>query len=115
MWFAALLAAYQAYEGSQGSKGGKGGGGGGGGGFIGPSSAASSPGGPVDVSPAVYGSGLDGSGWNVNFGGVQSNGPNKYTAPDAPGGLMSAAGIPPMVLYGVLALVAFKIYTKKGA
>ena len=57
-------------------------------------------------------SGLDGSGWNVNFGGTQTNGPNKYTAPDAPGGLLSAAGIPPMVIYGAMALVAWKIFRK---
>lgn len=109
MWWAAALQAYQTY---QGGRGGKGGGGGGGGG---PSAAAATiTGAPIDVSAAVYGSGLDGSGWNVNFSGTQTNGPNKYTSPDAPGGLLSAAGIPPMVIYGVLALAAWKIFQKKS-
>lgn len=39
------------------------------------------PSGPLTASTAVYGSGLDGSGWNVNFGGTQSAGSNKAGTP----------------------------------
>lgn len=43
--------------------------------------SAGPPPGPQISSAAVYGSGLDGSGWNVNFGGTQSTGSNKNAQP----------------------------------
>lgn len=46
-----------------------------------PSSANSSSTGPMTSEAAVYGSGLDSSGWNVNFGGTQTNGSNKNGNP----------------------------------
>lgn len=46
-----------------------------------PSKASSNPSGPMTSAAAVYGSGLDSSGWNVNFGGTQTNGSNKNGNP----------------------------------
>jgi hypothetical protein len=44
-------------------------------------SSAASPTAPLTATAAVYGSGLDSSGWNVNFSGSQSNGSNKAGNP----------------------------------
>lgn len=59
------------------------------------------PPGPQISSAAVYGSGLDGSGWNVNFGGTQSNGSNKNAQPSVAetlgigtGGIMPGLSMP---------------------
>lgn len=70
-WVNAALAAYSAYNG--GSYGG-GGGGGGGTSAIAPSSAVA----------GAYGSGLDSSGWVVNFSGTTSASYAKQEAPTTP-------------------------------
>lgn len=68
---------------------------------------------PQDATSAIYGDlGLDGSGWNVNFSGMQSNGSNK----GAPSGL-EAAGIPsggvlPLAMVGIVVIVGLALWKK---
>lgn len=74
-----------------------------------------------NAQAAIYGDlGLDGSGWNVNFSGSQSNGSNK-TAPSAldaigltgSGSLLGASGISSgMLLAGAVVLVGLVIWKK---
>lgn len=49
--------------------------------FLDGGKSVSAPAGPLTASTAVYGSGQDASGWNVNFGGTQTSGSNKAGNP----------------------------------
>ena len=93
------MAAYSAYRGGGRS------GGGGGGGSSGPSAAAATmTTGPTNATAAAYGSGLDGSAWNVNFSGTQTSS----------NGLPSTGGIPAIALYAIGGLVIWKILKKSA-
>lgn len=73
------------------------------------------PAGPTDVQAAVYGSGLDGSGWNVNFSGLQTNGSNKAGAAEqsAAGALgLGADGMSPLLIAGAVLIVGMAIWAK---
>lgn len=73
---------------------------------------------PQDAQSAIYGDmGLDGSGWNVNFSGTQSNGSNKAapSALDSLGltGSGSVLGMSSgMLLAGALVLVGLVVWKK---
>lgn len=91
--------------------GGKGGSGAGSGGYV-----------PQSAGQAVYGGmGLDGSGWNVNFGGVQSNGSNKQGQPasgvDPLPGMAPAGpglgGVSPLVLAAGVGLIGIALWRRK--
>lgn len=45
------------------------------------SRSSGAPAGPMNSEAAVYGSGLDSSGWNINFAGTQNNASNKAGLP----------------------------------
>lgn len=68
---------------------------------------------PQDAQSAIYGDlGLDSSGWNVNFSGMQSNGSNK----GAPSGL-DAVGIPsggvlPLAIVGIVVIMGLALWKK---
>jgi hypothetical protein len=71
---------------------------------------------PRTAEAAVYGSGLDGSGWNVNFSGMQTNGSNKeQTAPSAMDSLGlsgGGGGISPLMIVGLVAVVGLVLWKK---
>lgn len=70
---------------------------------------------PSEAHSAVYGSGLDASGWNVNFSGMQTNGSNKAgTGQDSAAGALGldAGGISPLMIAGVVAIVGLAIWAK---
>lgn len=72
---------------------------------------------PQNASGAVYGSGLDGSGWNVNFAGVQSNGSNKQATPDSSAaselGLSApGAGVSPLMTVAVVAMLGLALWSR---
>ena len=76
---------------------------------------------PQSAQSAIYGDmGLDGSGWNVNFSGTQSNGSNK-SAPSAldsigltgSGSLLGASGITSgMLLLGAAVVIGLVVWKK---
>lgn len=88
------------------------------GGFAGGGGGSSGAGGgvaPQNAESAIYGgTGLDASGWNVNFSGMQTNGSNK----SAPSGLESvglgSGGVSPFVIAAVVAVVGMAIWKKKS-
>jgi hypothetical protein len=66
--------------------------------------------GPSNATSAAYGSGLDGSGWNVNFSGTQSA---QQSQDKSSGGLGSAASAVPWYVWAVLAAgVAIKLMNR---
>jgi hypothetical protein len=73
---------------------------------------------PQNAESAVYGNGLDGSGWNVNFSGFQSNAANKATTGGDPSaaqalGMAGPGGsISPLLIVGVVALVGAALWFK---
>lgn len=84
------------------------------GGFGGSSAGGGSAGyAPQDAQSAIYGDlGLDASGWNVNFSGVQSSGANK-AAPSALDQLGVGTGqISPLMIGGVLVLLGLIVWKK---
>lgn len=83
-WAMAALAAYDAYNGGSGRVGGSSGGGGGG----------SAPANPATATAGAYGSGLDASGWIVNFSGTTSASYAKQETPQTP-----AASSPPSLAF----------------
>lgn len=93
----------------------------------GQSAASAKPEGPASAAIGVYGSGLDGSNWNVNFGGSQTNtseankpftasGPTASTA--AGGGILPAAsgggGAPLDSLVGGTSVPSWALYLAAG-
>lgn len=76
--------------------------------------ALGSPGGPSNAEAAVYGSGLDGSGWNVNFSGIQSASSNQDKSGGVPGfGISGAsAGVPGWVWVVGLAVIGVAVWRR---
>lgn len=83
-----------------------------------------SSGGPFmggNASQAAYGTGLDGSGWVINFGGQQTATTTSAKTPDAPDAYSAShatvMGVPQQYLvYGAIALAALLLIRKrKGA
>ena len=75
--------------------------------------ALGSPGGPSNAESAVYGSGQDGSGWSVNFSGVQSTASNQDKSGGVPGLLGTSgasSGLPGWVWVAGLALVGVAVW-----
>lgn len=66
-----------------------------------------------EAEAAIYGSGLDASGWAVNFSGLQNAGSNADKSEAS--GLMAgtAAGLPGWVFIAVAAAVVWKISRSK--
>lgn len=69
---------------------------------------------PQDAKSAIYGDlGLDSSGWNLNFSGVQSNGSNKAGIPS----VLDAVGVPagslmPLAIGGGALLLVLVLWKK---
>lgn len=85
--------------------------------FMGGGGSASGGGGyaPQDAHSAIYGDlGLDSSGWNVNFAGVQSAGSSKSvpSALDAIGLGAGSAAMSPLVIVGIVGVMALLIWKK---
>jgi len=73
-------------------------------GGIGSGLASGTPGGPSDAQSGAYGSGLDGSGWSINFAGVQNAGSSQDKSGGVPGiGGSGVAGSVPWYVWIVLA------------
>lgn len=73
-------------------------------GGLGSSMGASAPAGPSNAESGAYGSGLDGSGWSVNFSGVQSTASNQDKSGGVPGvGITGVAGAIPWWVYVAVA------------
>jgi hypothetical protein len=62
---------------------------------------------PSSATNAVYGNGLDGSGWTVNFSGVTNANPSKS------GDGLTTGGISPLVWIGAAVLAGVLIYRAK--
>lgn len=77
--------------------------------------ALGSPGGPSNATSAAYGTGMDGSGWNVNFSGVQSASSNQDKSGGVPGlGISGAVSGVPGWMWAILAgAVAWRIYKSR--
>lgn len=84
-------------------------------GGLGSSLGASSPAGPSNAESGAYGSGLDGSGWSVNFSGVQSTASNQDKSGGVPGvGITGVAGaIPWWVYLAVAGAVVWRLKRSK--
>lgn len=80
-------------------------------GGLGSSLGASAPAGPSNAESGAYGSGLDGSGWSINFAGVQSAGSSQDKSGGVPGvGLSGVTGSVPWYVWAALAgLVAWRL------
>ncbi len=73
-------------------------------GGLGSGLGSSAPAGPSNATSAAYGSGLDGSGWSINFAGVQNAGSNQDKSGGVPGlGGSGVAGALPWYVWVVLA------------
>lgn len=73
-------------------------------GGLGSSLGASAPAGPSNAQSGAYGSGLDGSGWSVNFAGVQNAGSNQDKSGGVPGvGVSGIGGSLPWYVWAALA------------
>jgi hypothetical protein len=83
-------------------------------GGLGKGLGTSAPAGPSNAQSGAYGSGLDASGWNVNFSGVQSAASNQDKSGGIPGiGVSGVASSVPWYVWAVLAgAVAWKLYKK---
>lgn len=82
--------------------------------FLGGGGGATS-GGPIsqNAQSAIYGDlGLDASGWNVNFAGVQSTGGNKATPSFLDSAGVGGASMSPVVIIGVALVVGLLIWKK---
>lgn len=78
---------------------------------------SAAPAGPSQATAAAYGSGLDGSGWAVNFSGVQSASSSQDKSGGIPGvGLSGVGGSVPWYVWAALAgIVAIRVMrAKKG-
>ncbi len=80
-------------------------------GGLGKSLGASTPAGPSNAESGAYGSGLDGSGWLVNFAGVQNASSNQDKSGGVPGIGISGASIGGVPWY-VWALLAGAVVWK---
>jgi hypothetical protein len=81
-------------------------------GFMSDSSGSAAAGGPQSAHTGVYGSGLDGSNWNVNFGGTQTN----KSSADKSGALGDTASIPGMAaVTGSLGGIPIYVWAALGA
>lgn len=71
---------------------------------------------PQDAHSAIYGDlGLDGSGWNVNFSGVQTNGSNKAgQVPVAESLGLSPGSMSPILLVGGLVIFGLLLWKKSS-
>lgn len=68
---------------------------------------------PLNATAAVYGSGLDSSGWNVNFSGVQSAGSNKQGMPSTADTLgLAPGGLSPTVVIGAVIVIGLLLWKK---
>lgn len=79
--------------------------------------ALGAPGGPSNAVSAAYGNGMDGSGWNVNFSGVQSASSSQDKSGGVPGllGMTGPGGsIPAWVWVALAAGVAWRLYKSKS-
>lgn len=74
-----------------------------------------SPAGPSHAEAAVYGSGLDASGWAVNFSGIQSASSGQDKSGGVPGVGLSGigAGVPGWAWIAVGGLVLWKLYRSR--
>ena len=73
-------------------------------GGLGSSLGASAPAGPSNAQSGAYGSGLDGSGWSINFAGVQNAGSNQDKSGGVPGlGVSGIGGSLPWYVWAALA------------
>lgn len=72
------------------------------------------PAGPSNAESAVYGSGLDSSGWSVNFAGVQNAASSQDKSGGVPGlGISGVSGsVPWYVWAGLAGVVVWKIIKK---
>lgn len=74
----------------------------------------SAPAGPSNATSGAYGSGLDGSGWIVNFKGIQSASANQDKS-GADGLLASTGTLSPLVIFGVVVLVGIVAWKKSSS
>lgn len=83
------------------------------GGLMDAAGSGGAPPAPQNAHNAIYGNGLDGSGWNVNFSGMQSNAANKPTTgePSAVGAL-GLDGVSPLLILGVVAIIGIAVWGK---
>lgn len=79
-----------------------------------------SPSAPMSASAAVYGSGLDGSGWAVNFSGLQSASSSPASAagmglPPMDAGLLGnvTAGLPNWFYFAAAGVLAWRLLRSK--
>lgn len=64
-------------------------------GGMGTALGSSTPAGPSNAESGAYGSGLDGSGWSINFAGVQNAGSSQDKSGGVPGvGMSGVSGVP---------------------
>lgn len=83
-------------------------------GGLGSSLGAGAPAGPSNAQSGAYGSGLDGSGWNINFAGVQNASSNQDKSGGVPGlGLTGVGGSTPWMLYAAAAAVVVVVWRQK--
>lgn len=77
---------------------------------------SSAPAGPSNAESGAYGSGLDSSGWSVNFAGVQNAGSSQDKSGGVPGlGLSGVSSGVPWYIWALLAgAVAWKLKRKSG-
>lgn len=73
------------------------------------------PSGPSNAESGTYGSGLDGSGWIINFAGVQNAGSNQDKSGGVPGLGMSGVSSVPWYIWALLAgAVVWKLKRKSA-
>lgn len=83
------------------------------------SGGSASPSAPMNSQSAVYGSGLDGSGWAVNFSGVQSASSSPATSsglglPVVSGAIGGLSGIPSWFWLAAGGLLIWKKFSSKA-
>lgn len=81
-------------------------------GGLGSGLGSSAPAGPSNAQSGAYGSGLDGSGWNVNFQGVQSASNAQDKSGGVPGfGASGVSAVPWWVWVAGAGLIAWRLKT----
>ena len=87
--------------------------------FMGGNGGSASPSAPMNSQTAVYGSGLEGSGWAVNFSGVQSAASSPATASGiglpAAGGALGSLGLSSIPSWFWLAAGGVLLWKKFGS
>lgn len=81
-------------------------------GGVGSGLGSTPPAGPSSATGGAYGSGLDGSGWSVNFSGMQSTASNQDKSGGVPGllgGSGVSAGVPWYVWAGLGVVVLWRL------